>query len=162
MSGATRRDNGKLGGLRRQQLIRALALEDVKQSALAARFDVTEGAITQFKHRYAKEISELRADAENELTQIAIANKANRLRALEEIHDVAMQPTPKVAGKDGDLVLDPETGEHVYEVDGRTALAALKQAAEEMGQLPTRLKVEGEVGVTTTYRIEGVSPDDLR
>ena len=154
------RDRGKLGGLKRQPLIRALALEDVTQATLAVRFDVTEGAITQFKQKYAAEINALRANAEEELVQIAIANKANRLRALEELHELALEPTPKIDNK-GHHVEDATTGERVYEVDGRLAAQVLKQAAEEMGQLPTRLKVEGEVGVTTRYVIDGVDPSAL-
>jgi len=168
VSGATRRDRGKLGGLKRNGLIRALALEDVTQAALAERYGVTEGAITQFKHREAEAIQALRDEAENEFAGILIAQKANRLRALEELFEVARTPTPKVA-PNGKIVREYVTNEDglaeevvVQEVDVRAAAGVLKQAAEEMGQLVARTQVSGDMNTTTTYRIEGVSPDDLR
>jgi len=168
MSGATKRDRGKLGGLKRNGLIRALALEDVTQASLAVRYGVTEGAITQFKQREAEAINALRADADNEFAGILIAQKAERLRALEELFEVARTPTPKVA-PNGRIIretVEDDTGETteviVHEVDVRAAAQVLKQAAEEMGQLPTRLQVSGDMNTTTTYRIEGFSAEDLQ
>lgn len=161
MSGATRRDRGKLGGLKRNGLIRKLALGGQSQAELAREYDVTDGAITQFRDRNAEAIAAIRADAEDEFAGILIAQKANRLAAYDELAQIAMVPTPKIDNK-GTHVRDAETNELVYEVDGRLLATALKQAAEEMGQLPTRLQVAGELGVTTTYRVEGVDPSDLR
>jgi hypothetical protein len=153
-------NRGKLGGLKTHGLIRELALTDATQVSLARKYDVTEGAITQFKQKHAEAIAAVRADADNEFAGILIAQKAARLAAYEEQHRIAMTPTPKVSNK-GTIVFDPETGDPVYEVNLGAANQTLKQAAEEMGQLPTRLQIQGDMQTTTTYRVEGVSPEDL-
>ncbi len=151
----------KLGGLKRAPLIRALALSGRSQVELAEEYGVTEQAISAFQQRNRAEIDALKADAANEFAGVLIAQKINRVVALEEILEKALQPTPKIDNK-GFQVVDPETGNFIYEVDGRTALAALKQAAEEMGQLVQRTQVAGDLNTTTTYRIEGVDPADLK
>ena len=38
----------------------------------------------------------------------------------------------------------------------------MKQAAEEMGQLPTRLQVSGDMQIRTNYTIDGVNVEDLK
>lgn len=155
----------KLGGLRRRQIVRELALGNFTQQALADKYGVSQPAIAKFKAKHADEIAAVRANADDEFAGILIAQKAARLASLAEIHEQAMTPVPKV-GNNGKVVerINPETGEHetLHEVDGRLAAQVLKQAAEEMGQLPTRLEVKGDMQTTTTYRIEGVSPEDLK
>lgn len=151
---------GKLGGLKTHGLIRELALSDMRQSELARKYDVTEGAITQFKHKHAEAIAAVRADADNEFAGILIAQKAARLAAYEEQHRLAMQPTPKITNK-GTVVVDPNTGEYVYEVNLSAAATMLKNAAEEMGQLPNRVTLDGEMGVAVKYSVNGVESSDL-
>ncbi len=151
----------KLGGLRRAPLIRALALSGRTQTDLAEEYGVTQQSISEFAQRNRAEIDALKADAANEFAGVLIAQKINRVVALEEILEAALEPKPKTDNK-GFQVVDPDTGDPVYEVDGRTALAALKQAAEEMGQLVQRTQVAGDLNTTTTYRIEGVDPADLK
>lgn len=165
MSGATRAERGKLGGLKRLKVMRALAAGEQSQSQIAEEFGVTQQAISDFGRRYATEIQEIRANLADEFAGLWIARKANRLAMYEEIAQQALKPTPKVSPS-GKVVrdIDPETGEVyvVMEVDGRTALSAGKQAAEELGQLATRVQLGGELSTTTTYRVEGVQPEDLR
>jgi transcriptional regulator with XRE-family HTH domain len=164
MSGATKRDRGKLGGLVRRQVIRDLALSGLSQTALAEKYGVSQPSISEFKARNAEEIAAVMADAENEFAGILIAQKAARLAAYQELYGVAVSPTPKISASGKTVTyVDPESGESgvVMEVDVRAAATVLKQAAEEMGQLPTRLQVSGEMATTTTYRIENVSNDDL-
>lgn len=162
---AQHENRGKLGGLRRNQVIRELALGEMTQRQLAEKYECSEPAITLFKRRHAEAIAAVKADAANEFAGILIAQKAARLAAYEELAEIAMVPVPRVtpAGKVVQRV-NPDTGmlEEVMEVDGRLAAQVMKQAAEEMGQLPTRLQVSGEVGVRTNYTVDGVSPDDLR
>lgn len=160
MTGASKADRGKLGGLKRRQVIRLLAAQEISQAEIARRFDVTDSAITQFRDKYIEEIEAVRAAMDDEFAGIAIASKVNRVAMLEEIAEKAMEPTPKIDNK-GHRVMDVD-GTVVYEFDGRLAAQALKQAAEEMGQLPTRLQVSGEMGVTTNYTVEGVKPEDLK
>jgi len=157
---AQHQDRGKLSGLNKRKVIRELALGELSQSALAEKYDVTPAAITMFKKRNAEAIAAVRADADNEFAGILIAEKVNRVQMYEELLHKALVPMPKVSNK-GTLVTDPETGEYVYEVDVRAAMQALKSVAEEMGQLPNRVTIGGELSTTTTYRVEGVTPEDL-
>jgi hypothetical protein len=164
MTGASKADRGALGGLVRRQVVRDLALSGLSQNELAEKYGVSQPAISQFKARNAEEIAAVAAKADDEFAGILIAQKANRLAVYNELVGKALEPTPKVtpAGK-LITVIDPETNEPkiVMEVDVRAAATVLKQAAEEMGQLPTRLQVSGEMATTTTYRIQNVSNDDL-
>lgn len=155
-------DRGKLGGLKRRMVMRDLALGELSQADIARKYGVKDPSITEFKQRHAEAIEAIRREQDNEYAGILIAQKAARLAALEEIYETAMQPTVKVAGKDATVVRDPVTGDVVYEIDGRAAMQAIKQAAEETGQLYTRVQMTGDMQTTTTYRIEGVDPGDLQ
>lgn len=150
----------KLGGLKRRQIVRELALGEMTQQALADKYGVVQSAIAAFKQRHADEIEAVRQNADDEFAGILIAQKAARLASLAEIHEKAMTPTPKITNK-GTLAFDPE-GKLIEEFDGRLAAQVLKQAAEEMGQLPTRLEVKGDMQTTTTYRVESVDVEDLK
>jgi len=165
MTGSTRSERGKLGGLKRLQVMRELAAGGQSQEAIAAKHGVTQGAVSQFAKKYAVEIQEIRENMADEFAGLWITKKHNRLAMYEEIAAQALKPTPKVTPA-GKVVrdVDPITGnvETVMEIDGRLAAQVAKQAAEEMGQLPTRLQVSGEMNTTTTYRVEGVAPEDLQ
>lgn len=169
MTGASKEARGKLGGLKKREIIRLLAAGELSQAEIARRYDVRPQSITDFIERNREEIAALKADMDNEFAGILIANKANRLGAYQELYETATTPAPKLAPNGKvvqDIIVDPETGETsvgtVMEVDVRAAAQVLKQAAEEMGQLPTRLQVQGGLDVTTTYRIEGVDPEAMK
>ena len=158
--GASKADRMPLGGLVRHKLMREIALGDLNGVQLAEKYGVSTAAISQFKQRNAEGIKAIVADADNEFAGILIAQKAARLAAYEEQHRIAMQPTPKITNK-GTVVIDPNTGEYVYEVNLSAAATMLKNAAEEMGQLPNRVQIQGDMQTTTTYKIEGFSESDL-
>jgi|ERR1700745_2019787 len=164
MTGASKAARSPLGGLRHRQVVRDLALGNFSQDELAEKYGVSQSAISQFKSRHAVEIAAVAADADDAYAGILIADKQARIAAYQAIHDEALVPVPKVtpSGKPA-LRINKETGEieEITEVDHRAAMQALKSVAEEMGQLPTRLQVSGELSTTTTYRIEGVSNEDL-
>jgi hypothetical protein len=169
MSGATKGDRSKLGGRVARALARDLALTKLSQTALAEKYGVTQSSISEFKARRAEEIAAIAADADDQYAGIWIAQKEARLAELARLHDIALTPTPKVAPSGKiirEWVTDPETGVDteviVSEVDGRLAAQVMKQAAEEMGQLPTRLQVSGDMSIKTNYTVEGVDPKDLR
>lgn len=161
-----RKDGGKLGGLVRRKLVREIALKppDVTYSQLAKKYGVSGASITEFRQRHAEEIAAVAAAADDEFAGILIANKAYRLAALQEMHEIALTPQPKVA-TNGKIVTrwNPETGEdeEVMEVDVRAAALVSKQAAEELGQLANRVTLSGQIDTTTTYKIVNVSDDDL-
>lgn len=161
------RNRGKLGGLRHREVVRLLAAKDISRTEIARRYDVTPSAVTQFADRFAEEIRAVEADMEDEFAGIAIASKVARLAAYEELYGIATTPSPKVA-PNGKIIREYVTDEDgvtseamVMETDVRAAAQLLKQAAEEMGQLPTRLQVAGGLDVTTKYVVEGVAPEDL-
>jgi hypothetical protein len=114
--------------------------------------------------RHAEEIAAVAKNADDEFAGILIANKAFRLGAYQQAYEDASVPQPKVtpAGKVAYMV-DPESGEEVpvMEIDVRAQMQALKQAAEELGQLPNRVTLSGNLETTTTYRIVNVTDDDL-
>lgn len=160
----SRHDNGPLGGLRRRKLIREIALGDETQSQLARRYGVTAQSMSDFKKRNADEIAAVAADADNEYAGMLIASKAYRLALLEQIVEQAGIPVPKVTPA-GKIVhrWNAETGEdeEVMEIDVRAQMQAVKQAAEELGQLPSRVTLSGQIDTTTVYKIVNVSDEDL-
>lgn len=123
----------------RRALCRDLALSDVTQSKLAERYGVTDGAITQFKQKHAVEIAAILADSANEFAGILIADKVNRLATYEALLEDAAQVG-----------------------DGKQAAKLLHAVAEEMGHLPQRVQLSGQVDTQTRYQIDGVNPEDLR
>lgn len=155
-----------LGGLNRRKLIRECALKDPSMTwdSIAKRYGVSGAAITQFRKRNAEEIAAVAKAADDEFAGILIAQKEFRLRAYQEIYETAMTPQPKVAAN-GNVAMriDPETKQvvQVMEVQLGEARQALKQAAEELGQLANRITMTGDLNTTTTYRIVNVTDDDL-
>lgn len=149
----------------RRKLQRELADGSLTQEALGAKYGVTQQAVSAFAKRHAETIQAMREDAENEFAGLLLAKKANRLAALEELYHKALEPTPKVtpAGKVVIAEYDAD-GKPVYvqEIDGRLAAQVIKQTAEELGQLPNRVTLGGEVGIKTNYKIEGVDPEGLK
>lgn len=169
MSGRTKSDRSPLGGLMRGQVIRDIALSGMTQAALAEKYGVSQPAISAFAARHAERIAEVRANAEDEFAGILIAQKRRRLAAYEELYELALQPQPKISPSGKivrEVVRDEETGEDVEvvvtEINVRDAALMLKSSAEEMGQLPTRLQIQGDMQTTTTYRVESVNVEDLK
>lgn len=122
----------------RRQLIRELATLTGTQAALAKKYSVAESSITAFKQRHATEIAAVQAAAEDEFAGLLIAQKEHRLAAYDDLYDQADR-----AG------------------DRASATRILRNVAEEMGHLPSRVTLAGEIGVTTRYVIDGVGNDDL-
>lgn len=148
----------KLNGLKKRKLVRELALGELNQTQLAERYDVTPSAISHFAKRNRDEIEAVRANIDDEFAGLLIAQKAHRLGVLEHLLDVALTPTPKVAPSGRVVYVDDKM---VEEIAGDLAAKVIKQAAEEMGQLPNRITLGGNVNVHTSYQVEGIDPGDL-
>lgn len=153
------RDNGPLGGNTKRLVIRELALGRKTQSELATEYGVSRAAITAFKHRNQEAINELVKKHADDFADLLIADKRWRLASLEKIHEIAMTPQPKVT-QSGKVAYDDEDNV-IMEVQLGEARQALKQAAEELGQLANRMTLSGDINTTTTYRIVNVTDDDL-
>lgn len=149
----------------RRQLIVDLALSGKTQTELAEKYGVSQPSISDFKARHATEVAAVLADSENEFAGIALAEKANRLATYQEMLKVALEATPKVNGK-GEIVygLPDADGERhpIMEIDAGVAQKILRNMAEELGHLPNRVTLAGEVGVTTNYTVNGVDPGALK
>lgn len=149
----------------RRQLVVDLALSGKTQEALAEKYGCTQGAISQFRAKHLTDIQAVRDDSENEFAGIAIAEKANRLATYLDMLEKALQPVPKVNGK-GEIMygLPDENGERkpIMEIDLAVAQKIQRNVAEELGHLPNRVTLGGEVGVTTAYTINGVDPGALK
>ena len=147
--------------LTRRMLQQDLAHSGKSQTQLAEKYGVTQQSISEFAARHRATIAQIIEDSANEFAGLAIANKQARLEVYRELIDACLKPVPKVAGKDASFVRD-ENGNVVYEIDAAVAGKLLRNVAEELGHLPNRVTLGGEVGVRTDYQINGVNPEALK
>lgn len=149
----------------RRQLVVDLALSGKSQLALGEKYGASQQAVSQFAERHATEVQAVRDDSENEFAGIAIAEKANRLATYLDMLEKALMPVPKVNGK-GEIIygLPDADGERhpIMEIDLAVAQKIQRNVAEELGHLPNRVTLGGEVGVTTNYTVNGVDPGALK
>lgn len=145
----------------RHALVVALAKGEKTQRQLAGEFGVLQQTISDFASRNAEEIQAVRDNSMSEYTGLALADKANRLALYEELIETLRKGTPKVAGKDATYVRDKD-GNQVMEIDAANINRAVRQIAEELGALPTRVQLTGEIDVKTEYTINGVDPENLK
>lgn len=123
------------------KLIRELATNVKTQAQLAEEYGVSDVSISKFKTRHLTEVNEVTAQLEDEFAALWLANKASRIAELQaDIDNI------------GDS-LDPDLLKAKH--------AAIRNAAEELGQLPSRYNVQVN-NAPVTYRIDGVDMDQLR
>lgn len=135
-----------LRGARRIQLIRQLATGEYTQAALADMHGVVPSAIAQFIKREKLAIAQVREKLDDDFAGLWIANKAARLaereQYIEDLNEIeALRHDPAAV---------------------RAKLAAMKDAAEELGHLPGRITISGQLDTQTRYQVDGVNPEDLR
>lgn len=142
-----------LRGHTRWQVIRDLAA-GMSLSDTADKYGVHRDSIINFKRAHLSDIAELRASVANEANGLWIASQFNRLaeyqQAFEDV-DAAVASLLDFGGN-----LGPAEMAFIKEKRG-----ILRQAAEELGQLPPRNNVMVN-GASVTYNFEGVNPDDLK
>lgn len=150
--------------LTRRLLQQDVAHGGVSQVELSRKYGVTPASISDFIERHAHTIQQIRDDVEDKFAGIAIAKKAARLEAYQELLEKCLVPVPKMAGGEyvRDVAEDGTPGEVVYEIDAGVAVKVLRQVAEELGELPNRVTLGGEVGIKTDYRINGLDPEALK
>jgi hypothetical protein len=124
---------------RKRHVMRDIALGGNTLKALADKYEVSDVAMQAFKKRYREEIQAIIDDAENEFAGIWIASKEQRLSAYRDLWERAWE--------DNDFALCSKIE---------------KQVAEEMGHLPGRVTISGQLDTQTRYSVDGVNPEDLR
>lgn len=123
------------------KLIRELAEGKKTHSVLAVEYGTSVVSIGQFKKRNATLIDQAKQDLADRFADLWIADKRARVAELQQ--DV----------EDLGEVLEPDQLKIKH--------AALKQVAEEMGQLPSRMGVSVQAA-TVSFQIEGVDLESLK
>lgn len=135
----TTMDSGKLSrGWVKTRLIRDLATGEKTQVQLAQEYGCVQSSISEFATRNAEAIAAVRSKVEDEWAALWVADRFNRVAEMQsDIEDIG-------STSDAQLL--------------RVKHAALRQIAEELGQLKTTVDLAGKV----TYVIEGINPEVLR
>jgi len=108
-------------GHTRSQLIRQIATHEHSYAELGRRYGVSRSAISQFAARWALAISDAQRDIDDETTHLWVSHRAARLAELQQtIEDI-----------DSALSEIPDDRAQLL----RIRLQAIRQAAEETGQL---------------------------
>lgn len=128
---------GRLRGGEKRQFLRDLAEGTMTGKQLAEKYGRSVSWISTCRRRYAAEINALKANIENQLFNLWVAEKANRIAEYQD--DVqALAASDEL---DKDLL--------------RVKHAALRSVAEEMGHLRVGVDVNAQVSWV-------VEPSDLR
>ena len=122
----------------RRKLMRELALGTKTHAELAKEYGATREAVSRFKGRHLREISEIIDRSTDEFAGIAITEKANRLAMYQDQVEQA-----------------EDRG------DWKLVARLLRQVAEEMGHLPSRMQISGAVDVHTSYTVTGAGGEPI-
>ena len=129
-------------------LMRELAAGQMSQTQLAAKYGVTQPAISNFLRRHRSEVEYLRDKLDDEWAGIWAASKVNRVLMYQrQIEDIA------------DMLEDGRSSVPTAEMM-RTAQSAARAIADELGQIPQRVQMElgGKFDVT----VNGVDVGNLK
>lgn len=123
------------------KLVGQLAKGDKVQGELALEYGVSRSAIAMFKQRHAADIEARLANMAAEFDGLWIANKQARLSALQAAAEgLAAKPDARSA---------------------EVLAKLLKDAAEELGDLPTRAGVQIQTN-NVEYKVIGIGLDALQ
>ncbi len=158
-------------GHQRRMLIHELAVGAKNQRVLAAERGVSYQSIWEFSKRHAEEIEQAKAALDAEFVGLWIADKRNRLAELQTMADdlldllaVAADTTPPERSAAAEAAFgepDPTTPDIGQVISLVTATnKILRAAAEELGQIPNRVRMDLG-GTVTTVRLEGVDLEAL-
>jgi hypothetical protein len=132
-------------------LIQMLAVGTTSQVELAARYGVTQGAISKFGTRHAAEIQSVREGVEMKVVALGlwIADKVTRVGVLQDDAE-RIDSWLDLITEDGPAAPDAALL--------RVKHAALRAVAEELGQLTQKI----DATTTVRYELVGVDPEELR
>lgn len=169
-------------------LCNQLAEGRIPRTRLAEQYGVAGASITAFAKRHAERIEALKADASAAVRDVWVADKAARLEMLRELIERLAPATersglaerveelpvwekathPDTGGLSPDEVIDLKRQvmdeillDVIDEKLTKRLMEALRQVADELGDLPARTAVQSS-GVTVNYTIEGIDPESLR
>lgn len=142
-----------LRGHTRWQVIRDLAA-GMSLSDTAEKYGVHRDSIINFKRAHLPDIEELRKSVANEANGLWIASQFNRLSEYQQAFEDVDNAVAQILEFGGQL--GPQEMAFIKEKRG-----ILRQAAEELGQLPPRNNVTVN-GASVSYEFTGVNPEDLK
>ncbi|HUM06402.1 MAG TPA: hypothetical protein VLT90_13135 [Terriglobales bacterium] len=141
-------------GGRKFALVRDLAKGEQTQRQLAARYGVSQPAISQFAQRYAEEILETRANIDDKLIGLWVADKSARIAeyqdGIEKLKEIIAELTDSES-KESALVRAQVSGLM------RTMQAGLRAVADELGSIP--VKSLTVTGAQVTYTVEATQQE---
>lgn len=139
---------GILTGRNKLAVLRSLATGDRTKAQIARDYGVHRATVVLFARRHARDIDEMRDRLDDEFAGLWIVQKRARLAEIEwqlEIIDSSIKDLAEQGQYDMDLM--------------RVKASLMKQASEELGQLPPRQQV---VSAHVTHVVEGFSTDELK
>lgn len=122
-------------------LMREVALKTDTYKNLGLRYNLTPSAISEFAKRHAREIDDIREDASNIFSGLMMAKKENRIAAYER-----------------EIEMLASSSAHDHHEWSKARMIALRNIAEEMGQLPPRQTV---TVMPVVHVYEGVDMEEL-
>ena len=125
--------------------------EGKSQSSIGRMYGVSQVTISNFARDHAEQVQEVRQQLDDAMAGLWIADKKKRVAVYQNIAEEMLdEDTAGVAlGK-------------VTKVEARrAAMTATRAVADELGDIPQRIKVEGG-GEPVRHVIEGVDVEDLK
>lgn len=162
-------------GWRKRWTILQLATGDLSQADIARGVGVSQHSVHEFAKEFAAEIAAVEAELEAEFRGLWIADKYNRLAELQDDADEIgdLVATRMASGDPRNGMININAGDEgegaEVEVEVKTddtvrwiklRHAALRYAAEELGQIPNRMQLNVG-GKIATYKLDGVDIDQV-
>lgn len=158
----------------RHALIRDIVDAKMNTRALCDKYGCTADGLASFKRRHRDTIETVKANLENKLAGLWIADKWQRVASYQTTVEIAddeiakaregrLSTLGRVRGDD-DVEYQVELVTDISDVIGRLERArhrALRSAAEELGQLPSRVALMFDDAKKVKHLIEGVDLDKL-
>lgn len=143
---------------REAEIYRLTVVNQLTQSKIAERFGISQSAVSQILSNARAKLPPVDLDA---IRRQSLELHLDTMRAALELAE--MPGAPVTAGKDGDLVLDPSSGEYVRDYSLRLAAreTARKADAEIRKLYGLDAATKTEVSGSVRYEVAGVDISKL-